>query len=245
MTVLDHPLERGGGLAAWRQIADAIEADIRSGRLAPGAKIPAEAQLAERFGVNRHTVRRGIGSLAQRGLVRATQGSGTFVESGPLAYPIGQKTRFSEVMAKKGREARGELVSAQHTKADAPVAEALGLEIGAPVLEMHTINRADGVPMSVARTWLPLPRFLGMDQLFAVKGSLTKAYAKLGLDDYRRLETRISARPADPEEAVALDIAAGRTVLVVNSINVDMDGTRIQATQSRFAADRVELVVER
>lgn len=81
--------------------------------------------------------------------------------------------------------------------------------------------------------------------MFATKGSLTKAYKKLGIDDYKRLSTRITARPADAGEAQSLDIPPGRTLLVVNSINVDMAGERIQATQSRFVADRVELVVER
>ena len=246
MNITQDPIfDRARGLAAWRQVADTIEADIASGRLKPGDKIAAEAQLAVRFGVNRHTVRRGLAALAERGLVRATQGSGTFVEARPLAYPIGLKTRFSEVMAKAGKEARGELVSAEHIPADAGVAAALCLKSGAPVLAMHTINRADGVPLSLARTHLPLPRFLGLDQAFAAKGSLTKAYKKFGLDDYKRLSTRITARPADAEEARALDIAPGRTLLVVNSVNVDPDGVRIQATQSRFVADRVELIVER
>jgi len=233
------------GLAAWRRVADAIEADISAGRLLPGDRIAPEQQLAERFGVNRHTVRRGLAALAERGLVRATQGSGTFVESRPLSYPIGLKTRFSAVMAKAGKEARGEFLSAEHGQADAAVADALGLKPGAPVLEMHTINRADGVALSLARSFFPLPRFLGLDQIFAVKGSLTKAYRKLGIDDYKRLSTRITARPADAHEAQMLDIPPGRTLLIVNSVNVDMDGNRIQATQSRFVADRVELVVER
>jgi GntR family phosphonate transport system transcriptional regulator len=148
-------------------------------------------------------------------------------------------------MAKAGKEARGELVSAEHIPADAAVAESLCLKPGAPVLVMNTINRADGVPLSLARTHLPLPRFLGLDQVFATKGSLTKAYKKFGLDDYKRLSTRITGRPADAEEARALDIAPGRTLLVVNSVNVDTEGMRIQATQSRFVADRVELIVER
>jgi GntR family phosphonate transport system transcriptional regulator len=222
-----------------------VEADIAAGRLKPGDRIAAEAQLAVRFGVNRHTVRRGLAALTERGLVRATQGSGTFVEAQPLAYPIGLKTRFSEVMAKAGKEARGELVSAEHTQADVAIAAALGIKVGMPVLAMNTINRADGIPLSLAQTFLPLPRFIGLDKAFAAKGSLTKAYKKFGLDDYKRLSTRITARPADAEEARALDIAPGRTLLVVNSVNVDPDGTRIQATQSRFVADRVELVVER
>lgn len=238
-------IDRAQGLAAWRRVADAIEADIAAGRLSPGDRVAPETQLAERFAVNRHTVRRGLAALAERGLVRATQGSGTFVEARPMAYPIGLKTRFSEVMAKAGREARGELVSAEHGVADATIAEALGIKAGAPVLTMELINRADGVPLSFARTHLPLPRFNGFEQVFASKGSLTKAYKKFNLDDYRRFSTRITARPADAGEAQALDITPGRTLLVVNFVNVDMDGKRIQATQSRFVADRVELVVER
>jgi GntR family transcriptional regulator, phosphonate transport system regulatory protein len=237
--------DRASGLAAWKQVADAIEADIAAGRLSPGDRIAPEAQLAERFGVNRHTVRRGLADLAERGLVRATQGSGTFVEARPLAYPIGLKTRFSEVMAKAGKEARGELVSAEHANADAATAEALKIRAGAPVLSMLTINRADGVPLSLARTFFPLPRFLGLEEIFAAKGSLTKAYKKFGLDDYRRLSTRITARPAAADEAQMLDIAPGRTLLIANAINVDMGGKPIQATQARFVADRVELVVEK
>ncbi len=245
MTASDAKIfDRAGGLAAWRQVADSIEADIAAGRLSPGDRIAPEAQLAERFAVNRHTVRRGIAALAERGLVRATQGSGTFVEARPLPYPIGLKTRFSEVMAKAGKEARGELVSAEHGAADAPTAEALKIRPGAPVLNILTTNLADGVPLSLARVFFPLPRFLGLDQVFATKGSLTKAYKKFGLDDYRRLTTRITARPAAADEAQMLDVAPGRTLLVVSSVNVDMEGVPIQATQSRFVADRVELIVE-
>ena len=61
--------------------------------LAAGAQLPAESALAARFGVNRHTVRRALGVLAEGGLVRTTQGRGSFVEQGPIAYPIGPRTR--------------------------------------------------------------------------------------------------------------------------------------------------------
>ncbi|MEJ0097132.1 MAG: GntR family transcriptional regulator [Bauldia sp.] len=79
-------IARGGGVSAWRQIADRIAADIGGGRFAPGAQLPVEAKLAEAFAVNRHTVRRALAALAADGLVRATQGRGTFVEAKPLPY---------------------------------------------------------------------------------------------------------------------------------------------------------------
>lgn len=106
------------------------------------------------------------------------------------------------------------------------------------------MHRADGAPISTARTCLPLPRFAGFDAAYAASGSLTRAYAGFGVADYTRLSTRIGARPASPEEAERLDIAPGRTLIALSSVNVDGAGTRIQATRSLFAADRVELVVE-
>jgi len=237
-------LQRGGGLAAWRQIADALAEAIDRGEFPAGGQLPTEAVLAARFGVNRHTVRRALGTLAENGRVRATQGRGTFVEQGPIRYPIGLRTRFSEIVSRAGREAWGDLTAAAVVPADAETAEALGIAIGEVVIEMRTLHRADGAPISAARISLPLPRFAGFDEAYARSGSITRAFGQFGVDDYTRLSTRIGARAATAEEAARLDIAPGRTLLTLSSVNVDRDGRRIEASRSLFAADRVELVVE-
>ena len=91
------------GVTLWRRIADDLERAITAGEIAPGEKLPGETEIAARFAVNRHTVRRAIAELAGRGLVRAARGSGTFVEGGRLAYPISARTRFSEIVGTAGR----------------------------------------------------------------------------------------------------------------------------------------------
>ena len=55
---------------AYRQVAEAIEREIISGRIRPGEPIGTEAELVNRFGVNRSTVREGIRLLEHSGLVR-------------------------------------------------------------------------------------------------------------------------------------------------------------------------------
>jgi GntR family transcriptional regulator, phosphonate transport system regulatory protein len=237
-------LARGEGLAAWRQIADGLSADIEAGRLAAGAQLPTEAALAARFGVNRHTVRRALSALAERGLVRATQGRGTFVEAPRLAYPIGPRTRFSEIVTRAGREAWGDLIAAASVPAEPGLAEDLGIAAGEPILELLTVHRADGTPISTSRTCLPLPRFSGFDRTYAALGSITRAYAEYGVADYTRLSTRIGARLAAADEAARLDLVPGRVLITIASVNVDAEGQRIQATRGLFVADRVELVVE-
>src|SRR5688500_18630671 len=97
-------VERTEAISAWRQIADRIEDDIVDGRFAPGDRLPIESEFAARFAVNRHTVRRALAALSVKGLVRASPGRGTFVEE-KLAYAIGRRTRFSEIVSQAGREA--------------------------------------------------------------------------------------------------------------------------------------------
>ncbi|MDF2811101.1 MAG: transcriptional regulator, GntR family [Microvirga sp.] len=208
-----------------------------------GARLETENQFADRFGVNRHTVRKALAVLAERGLVRSTQGRGTFVEDKPLHYPISSKTRFSEALSRAGRDASGDLIESGEILADAVVAGMLGVETGSPVLQLVTLHRADGVPISLARTHMPLPRFEKFDRSYMRARSMTRAYARHGVDDYTRLSTKITARIAGVQEASLLELAPGRVVLVIDSVNVDAQSQPIQATQSLFAADRVEIII--
>ena len=73
--------DTASGVALWRQVADGIERGIADGRFAAGEKLPGEVEIAETYRVNRHTVRRALAALAERGLVRAERGSGTYVET--------------------------------------------------------------------------------------------------------------------------------------------------------------------
>jgi len=67
----------------WEQVADDIRADIRSGDLPPGTRLPAEVDLAEIYGVARVTIRRAVLELRGEGLLIVIQGRGTFVPQKP------------------------------------------------------------------------------------------------------------------------------------------------------------------
>lgn len=72
-------IEREGPRSVWSQVAADIEADIASGALAPGARLPSEPELAQVYGVSRITVRSAVRDLAGRGLVIVSRGRGTYV----------------------------------------------------------------------------------------------------------------------------------------------------------------------
>lgn len=236
-------LARGRGIAIWRQVAEILEAGIADGTWPQGARLPTEAELALRFAVNRHTVRQALKDLADRGLVRAQQGAGTFVERAPLTYPIATRTRFSDIVVAQAREPSGELLVEGREPASPLIAEALCLMPGTEVIRLETTRRADGVPISWAVSALPADRFVDVAEIYRQTGSFTAAFRAAGVDDYVRAETRIGARIADAIDAERLEIAVGRPVIEIDCVNADLDGRPIQWARARFAGDRVRVTV--
>ncbi|WP_112263320.1 aminotransferase-like domain-containing protein [Lentzea terrae] len=66
----------------YRRIADAVAADIASGRLRPGEPLPPQRAFARRHRIANSTAARVYGELARRGLVTGEVGRGTFVRAG-------------------------------------------------------------------------------------------------------------------------------------------------------------------
>lgn len=86
----------------WSRIAQQLADAIGQGQYTPGERLPSEHALAEQFGVNRHTIRRSLAHLGQRGLVRSTQGRGTFVEAFAVDLALGKRTRHRQSLAQAG-----------------------------------------------------------------------------------------------------------------------------------------------
>jgi GntR family phosphonate transport system transcriptional regulator len=244
VTAEPYPLQRGAGVALWRQIAATLEGAIAAGSHAPGERLPTEAELATRFAVNRHTVRRAMEELEGRGLVRVEQGRGSFVAEDVLDYPLGPRTRFSEIIRAQNREPAGRVLRMGEVPAEARIAELLGIRRGRPVLQVERLALADGRPLAIGLHHFPLARFPRMDALLREDASITRALAACGVPDYRRKSTRVTARMPTAEEAAILQQSRARPLLVSEALNVDNEGQPVDATITRYAAGRAQLVVE-
>jgi GntR family phosphonate transport system transcriptional regulator len=236
--------DAASGVALWRQVADEIERGIAAGRFVAGERLPGETEIAETYRVNRHTVRRALAALAERGLVRAERGSGTYVEAPRLAYPLSSRTRFSEIVGAGGREPRGQLIAASEEPATRELARLLGVKTGTPLVQIESLRFADRTPICVSTSWLPAERFPDAGSVFARVRSMTALLAHYGIRDYRRASTRITAAIAEASDAARLDLALGRPVMVVDSTDTDAEGRPLVTKRSRFAAERVTFEVE-
>src|SRR6202048_5003833 len=147
---------------------------------------------------------RTMAALAERGLVRAERGSGTYVEAQKLAYPLRSRTRFSEIVGAGGQEPRGQLIDAAQDVATRARARQLDLKTGEPLIRIEALRSADRTPICISTTWLSAERFPDAGSVFASVRSMTKLLAHYGIRDYRRASTKITAAIADADDAARL-----------------------------------------
>ncbi|MCD4485556.1 phosphonate metabolism transcriptional regulator PhnF [Chromobacterium vaccinii] len=237
-------IERGSGIAVWRQIEEALAADIAGGALQAGQQLPTELQLADRFGVNRHTIRRAVATLVERGLLRVEQGRGTFVQDNAIDYAISKRTRFSQNMARQNLSSDIDILNSDTVPANAELAELLQVAVGDTLYRIKTLSKVEGRVVDYATMLFPASRFPGLPEAYLRHRSVTRTLAECGVADYTRRFTRVTARLPDAETVDYLGIPKNRPVLHVKSLNVDAAGAPVQYGVTCFNGDLVQLVME-
>ncbi len=239
-----EPVLRQEGVALWRQIANQLQQDIGAGVYTPGGRLPTEAELSQHFRVNRHTVRRALDELSRGGLVRVEQGRGSFVAEDVLEYAVEPRTRFSEWIRRHNKEPSGRLMQLKETAANTQVAAGLGIRAGSRVVLMERLGFADDRPVSLSQHYFPAARLRGILDALQTAPSITEALKAVGVSDYLRQMTRVTARLPNGEEAELLRMPRNRPLLVTENINVDRAGMVVEFGISRYPTPRVQIVFE-
>lgn len=90
------------GVSLAEQLVERLSRQIRAGELAPGAKLPTEAEIIALHGVSRTVVREALSRLSAAGLTQTHHGIGTFVREGQLGADFGidpaQSATMQEVL---------------------------------------------------------------------------------------------------------------------------------------------------
>lgn len=227
----------------WKTIARTLTNEIGEGHYKPTEKLPTEAELSARFGVNRHTVRRALAEMQAQGLVHARRGAGVFVAADPTPYPIGKRTRFHQNLAEAGRTGDKVPLNYETRYPDMPEATALSLQPDEQVHVFEGITRSDGTPITLYRSIFPAARFPGLLDSLRSDPSITAALRTHGVPDFIRAETRVTAKRATATQALHLQLREGAPLLRTVWRNVDDAGQPVEFGTTWFVGDRVELIV--
>lgn len=239
------------GLSLWRQIGEALTSEIDGGSLTPGQRLPADTDLAVRFGVNRHTVRRALTYLKSQGLLRSERGRGTFVVDDALEYRLGARTRFTQNLLLSQRTPGRKLLSVTVLPAATEICKHLEIERGSEVALVCVIGEADQQPICLGRNFFSCRRLPGIADAFRAQAgqstsrlSITETLRSIGVRDYHRQLTRISCRPPSDDEARHLRMPSAEYVLETESLDVDEQDQPLIYAKTSFRGSSVRFVLE-
>jgi len=238
-----HATDPFSGVPLYLQISQSITRDIQND-FVPGSRLPTESVLAERFSVNRHTLRRAIDEMVAAGLVERRRGLGVFVLDDVLRYGIHKHSRFTETLEAAGNATESTLLHKQLISAKDGVARRLDLSNGQEVIWLETLRRVNDRPFSVVSHFLPGDLCRPVFDAYQ-GGSLHECVAvHLRIRLERRLSL-ITSRLPQGDDAILLGISRHQPVLRVKSVNVNQaDGIAVEYALTRFRSDRVELEIK-
>ena len=224
----------------WRRIERTLRERIHD--LAPGDPLPSDTALCDEFGVSRMTARNAMQRLADEGLVVRVPGRGTFVGEATAHRRADRLMTFSHEMSRLGRVATSRVLALEIRPSTPDEAAALGIVASEPVVVVRRVRLADGEPIAVETARL-LRRTAGVVLKADLEhGSLHEVLARGG-HHLRRGAATITAAAASHEDARLLGVRRGDPLLVERRVISDSHGRRLEATESRYPADRYALDV--
>ena len=237
MKLPQAPVKPGRG-PAHAQIESALEHAIGRGRLSPGDRLPAERELAARYGVSRMTLRQALGTLEQRGRLTRTKGryGGTYVVAPKLE--LAGTSALSDQLRGLGVAAGARVLRA--VERDARPDETM---LGARVHAIERVRLANGEPVALERGAYSIAAFPGLldgpldGSLYAL---MRARYDEVPVRAVERLEPGL----ARADEAEALGIGVGAPVMLVERTAFSAAGRPLECSRDVFRGDRTRVVWE-
>jgi GntR family transcriptional regulator len=230
-------------------LSDVVRSELRraiiSGEFGPGAKLPNEEQLRERFAVSRITLREAVRGLIEDGYVVRRQGSGTYVTHRPaLRNSLDTNFSYTEYLESTGIRTNKKILSAGMVPADEETAIDLGVAPGTEIVEIRRVRTAARRPAIYSIDSLP-PDIVDLaTDRRAFRGSLYRFLADQGhaIDHGKAIVVPVVA---DEELAGILEIAGGTPLQHLKQVDFDVRGRAVMRSLEWFVPSVIELRVHR
>jgi len=237
-----HIIDRSSTETVYSQISRSLEHEIKSLH-SPGKYLSSEQELASRFSVNRHTIRRAIDELVNAGLVERCHGKGTIILEPAFDYSIGENSRFTESLESRGKTTDSKVLRKLIVPANGGVSRRLGISDGDPVIWIETLRQVDHIPFCIISHFIPQKKFESIE--IDYNGGSLHRFIRERLDlRLRRTDSLITAVLPQGDDALHLSMPHQMPVLRVKSLNVDLHtNLPVEYAITRFRSDRIQLAV--
>jgi GntR family transcriptional regulator len=224
----------------YARLKIAIRQMIAAG-MKPGEQLPTEAQLCDKYGVSRITVREAMQVLEAEGVIVRRQGKGTFVADArprePAAYFDSARNDFGA----HDSDGVGEIVSCEVLAADLRIAGRLNLEVGAEVYRIRSRRLSKGEPVCYQVTYVPRP-LLGDAGIkgFEPRSLYARLQQSLG-DTIEEAQEEVDVVEADRYRATQLGVKLRTPLLLIERVVYSRVGIAIEYSRSFYNPRLVSL----
>lgn len=227
-------LDRSSPVPLYYQLAQAIEAAIRDGELAPGDRFENELALAKRLTLSRPTTRRAIQELVDKGLLVRKRGVGTQVVQNPVHRRVELTSLFDDLV-RAGQEPSTRLLEYHVGPPDDEVARELNLAADREVAVIKRLRCANGEPLALMTNYLPADIAPAPEELET--NGLYQSLRARGVH-IRLARQRIGARSATRQEAALLDEKPNAPLLTMARTAFDDSGAAVEFGDHGYRASR-------
>ncbi len=241
----ERAIDRSSPVPFYYQLAELLEAEIASGRWAPGSRVPPELELCHGFGLSRTPVRQALARLEQRGLIRRLKGQGTFVQEGRPGLWLLQSSEgfFQDEVDRLGRTVTSRIVRAEREGLPTWACRALRREPGTRGATLERLRSLDG-----------LVALYVVNHLADAAADAALAIGNPNESLYRRLRERVGlvahggrrtleAVAAEDWLAELLELQPGAPVAFIESVAWDEHGTPFDCYRAWLRTDRTKVDV--
>jgi len=226
------------------RIAEGLLGQIESGELSPGDRLPSERELSEALDVNRMTLRQALGLLETQGLLVRRRGDGTYVARPKIERQASRLVPFTRGMKRRGYVPGAKVITFERRRAEAALAQKLGLPVAAPVYFVRRLRLLNQEPMMLERLTMPAHRFPGLERFDLAKHSVYDVMeTEYGIIVGR---ARQSLEPvvATEYEAELLGVQPGAPLMLERRLGLDQDDQPVEYGRDLYRGDRFRFVTE-
>jgi GntR family transcriptional regulator len=238
-----HTLDKNGFIPLYYQIQRLLMEKIQSGALSEGDLLASEEEMARVYQVSRMTARQALHGLKARGYALSQKGRGTFVTRPKLEKNIMHLRGFTEDMKQRGMVPSSQLIEQTVVKASEEIAESLKIEPETAVMKLRRLRLADGTPMALEASHIPLRPFPGLERISFAKQSLYYILRENYGVRVAWADETIEALPATREESELLTIPRRASVLSISRVIITTEQIPIEVACSRYRGDRYRALI--
>lgn len=236
-------VDRSSPVPLYYQLKEIFRSWISSGKFDSDGRFPSEAELQQRFGVSRMTVRRALSELVNEGFLIREQGRGSFVVRPRVQDQLRRLTSFTEDMQLRGLSTESRILDFRVLH-DQEVARKMGIPEDEELVQLRRLRLVEGEAIAIQNAFVRHRFCPGIVDRGLADGSLYKTLEEgYGLRLGRALQT-VEAKPADEYEAKLLKLEIGQPVLVLERLTYLVGGEPIEYVRSVYRHDRYRFTVE-